>query len=98
VHVLELFIEHHTLPVDLARQTIEEQRRRILFELESPLPSASPESPTRAAGPVSEADRLRQRLAALQKQMSVERSGERRLAIRDQTIDLARRIRDLEAD
>ena len=96
MHVLEWFIEHHTLPPDVARQTIEEQRRRILFELDAPLtPSQPHRSSTRPAGATTETERLHRRMTALRRQMSTESTPEARLRIRDELTLLGQRAREL---
>lgn len=96
MHVLEWFIEHHTLSPEVARRTVEDQRRRILFELEAPIPPPAPtKSSTRPRRPVSQVDKLQNRINALRRQMAVEGDPGRRMAIKDQLVDLGKQLKQM---
>lgn len=93
--MLELFIEDQLVDPSQARMSREEQRRRILFELEGPIiPVDQPESPTRPSRAESRATQLEARMNALQRRMAGEKDPGKRLAIKDQLMILGRQIRE----
>lgn len=73
----------------MAGASREEQRRRVLFALEAPLPPPPEKSP--AARPVSSKQR---RLEALQKRMWQETDPQRRMDAREEYIALSRELND----
>lgn len=93
--MLELFIEDHLLDPSQAGVSREEQRRRILFELEAPVvPSDQPESSVRPSRAQSRAQQLQRRMDAVRKQMASEKDPAKRLALKDQLIVIGKQIRE----
>lgn len=79
----------------------EEQRRRILFELEAPIvPGDEPRSPTSDRKPTraqSRVEQLERRMGTLRKRMAQEPDPAKRLAIRDELTILGKQIREAQA-
>ncbi len=93
--MLELFIEDHLIDPAQAGVGREEQRRRILFELEGPVvPSDEPTSSRKPSRAQSRATQLQARMTAIRKQMSNEADPQKRLALKDQLMLLGKQVRE----
>ena len=94
LHALELFIEDHLVDPAQAGVSREEQRRRILFELEAPIvPADEPRATVRASREKSRAAQLQARMTALRRRMAAEQDPGKRLEIKDQLVLLGRQAR-----